>query len=118
MDFKELSQLYYLNREIEADKKRLDEISSLQKNNQKNVCSDEIAELKEIISSKITRLLRTRNRIERYIAKIPDSITRQIFTLRFINGLSWVQIAFHIGGGNTADGVRKRLFRHLKNSKK
>ena len=80
MDFKELSQLYYLNREIEADKKRLDEISSLQ--------------------------------------KIPDSITRQIFTLRFINGLSWVQIAFHIGGGNTADGVRKRLFRHLKNSKK
>lgn len=130
MTLKELSQLYYLNREIERDKKRLEELKA-------NACSlsgpnltgmpgggsfsgstidrqiAEIVDLESIISAKITQCLHERNRLERYIADIPDSLTRQIFTLRFINGLSWWQVAYHVGGFNTEDSVKKICYRFI-----
>ena len=72
-----------------------------------------IADLEGLICAKMTQCIYERNRLERYIADIPDSLTRQIFALRFINGMSWVQIAFRVGGGNTSEGVRKRVYRHI-----
>ena len=53
--------------------------------------------------------------IDELIGEIDDSLTRQIITLRYVNGLTWGQVAAHIGGGNTADGVRKRCHRYLDN---
>ncbi len=130
MTVKELSQLYYLNREIEMDKARLEKlrarISGLTSPNLSGMprgsgnengiesCIAEIVDLEAIISAKVTQCMHERNRLERYIAGIPDSLTRQIFALRFINGLSWVQVAFSVGGGNTEEGVRQRVYRHLK----
>lgn len=130
MTLKELSQLYYLNREIEMDRKRLDALKeraaspgtpnldgmpkSLGCDNRLERYVAEIIDLEAIISAKITQCLHERSRIERYIADIPDSLTRQIFTHRFVDGLSWVQVAFSVGGGNTEDGVRQRVYRHLK----
>ena len=78
----------------------------------------EIVDLEAIIQAKITQCLHERARLERYIAEIPDSLTRQIFQLRFINGLTWVQIAFSVGGGNTEEGVRKRVYRYLEQENK
>lgn len=49
-----------------------------------------------------------------YIAKIDDALTRRIFELRYIDGCSWVQVARHIGGGNTAESVRKRHNRYMR----
>lgn len=57
--------------------------------------------------------LTERNRLERYIASVPDSLTRQIMALRFINGLSWWQVAYSIGGNNTGDSVRMNVKRYL-----
>lgn len=130
MTVKELSQLYYLNREIEMDKARLEKlrarISGLTSPDLSGMprgsgngsgienCIAEIVDLEAIISAKVTQCMHERNRLERYIAGIPDSLTRQIFALRFINGLSWVQVAFSVGGGNTEEGVRQRVYRHLK----
>ena len=57
-----------------------------------------------------------RNRLERYIADIPDSLTRQIFALRFINGMSWVQVAMHVGGNNTPGSVKMICYRYLNKS--
>lgn len=37
------------------------------------------------------------NRLNGFIASIDDSQMRQILSLRYINGLSWQQIAFSIG---------------------
>lgn len=129
MTLKELSQLYYLNREIERDRERLEQLrarvsapgspgcdgmpKSHDFENRLERYVAEIADLEAIIQAKITQCLHERNRLERYIAEIPDSLTRQIFQLRFINGLTWVRIAFNIGGGNTEEGVRKRVYRHL-----
>ena len=130
MTLKELSQLYYLNREIERDKQRLDELKAKSRSIAGPSLSGmprggavsgssidryiaEIVDLEAIISAKITQCLHERNRLERYIADIPDSLTRMIFTLRFINGLTWLQVALHIGGGNTADSVRMTCNRYI-----
>lgn len=132
MTIKELSQLYHLNREIEMDKHRLDELellaSSPKAQNLDGMphapgygdalarCVAEIVDLKAIISAKQQQCIYERNRLERYISSIPDSLTRQIFALRFINGLNWHQTAMHVGGGNTDESVRKRVYRYLQST--
>lgn len=129
MTLKELSQLYYLNREIEMDKERLEALrarasapgspnydgmpKSPSYENRLERYIAEIVDLEAIISAKITQCQHERNRLERYIADIPDSNLRMIFTLRFINGLSWVQLAFSIGGDCTADGARMACNRYI-----
>lgn len=134
MTLKELSQLYYLNREIERDQERLEKLrasasapgapnydgmtKSPSFENRLERYIAEIVDLEAIIQAKITQCLHERARLGRYIAEIPDSLTRQIFQLRFINGLTWVQIAFSVGGGNTEEGVRKRVYRYLEQENK
>ncbi len=128
MTLKELSQLYYLNREIEMDLRRLRalEARALPRaqaltgmphgNGTADIvgdCAAEIADLRGIIEAKQHQCLYERSRLERYIASIQDSLLRQIFTYRFVNGLPWEQVAACIGGGNTGDGCRKAVKRYL-----
>ena len=133
MTVKELSQLYYLNREVENDQKRLAElewsavpgspmISDMPAGPHSNdskveELAAEITDLKAIIAAKQIQCIHERQRLERYIATIPDSVTRSIFELRFANCLPWQQVAASIGGGNTTDGVKKRCYRYLNNTK-
>lgn len=138
MTLKELSQLYWLNREIELDKERLAELErglySIRSsgdvsglpggglpgfNNKIERYVEEVVDLQMIITAKQQQCIHERNRLERWIADIPDSLNRQIFTLRFINGLSWLQVAAHIGG-NTEASVKMACYRYLDkiNSKK
>lgn len=49
-----------------------------------------------------------------YIESIDDSLIRRIIALRYINGLTWGQVAASIGGNNTADSVRMMHNRFLK----
>lgn len=129
MTLKELSQLYYLNREIEMDKKRLQELEVLAVSISPNLTgmprspgvSDkvgryaaEIADLKGIIEAKHQQCLYERSRLERYIASIDDSLLRQVLTYRFINGLPWEQVAACVGGSNTAGSVKMMCYRYLK----
>ena len=127
MTLKELSQLYYLNREIEMDRQRLRELecktvpASL--TGGKRTCAKradtvgaqaaEIADLRGVIEAKHQQCLYERSRLERYISSIDDSLLRQIFTYRFINGLPWRQVAACVGGGNTDDACRKAVRRYL-----
>lgn len=130
MTLKELSQLYWLNREIEADQRRIDalqvaayappppDMSGMphagETARRVENMAVEITTLQGIIRAKQEQCLYERIRLERYIATIPDSLTRQIFTLRFVNGLDWAQVAYSIGGGNTADSVKKTCYRYLR----
>lgn len=129
MTLKELSQLYYLNREIEMDKKRLQELEVLAVSISPNLTgmprspgvSDkvgryaaEIADLKGIIEAKHQQCLYERSRLERYIASIDDSLLRQVLTYRFVNGLPWEQVAACVGGSNTAGSVKMMCYRYLK----
>ena len=128
MTLKELSQLYYLNREIEMDQRRLRELEARALPGAQVITgmphgsgvadivgryAAEIADLRGIIEAKHQQCLYERSRLERYIADIDDSLLRQIFTYRFISGLPWRQVAACIGGGNTEDGCRKAVKRYL-----
>lgn len=130
MTIKELSQLYYLNREIELCQRQLAEleqqrgVSALNmdgmphakgmKKSQVEQLAAEIVDLKAIIHAKQIECLHERNRLERYIAGIPDSDTRVIFELRFANCLPWEQVAASIGEGNTAERVRQVCSRYIR----
>ena len=129
MTLKELSQLYYLNREIEMDKKRLQELEIMAVSISPNLSgmprspgvSDkvgryaaEIADLNGIIEAKHQQCLYERSRLERYIASIDDSLLRQVLTYRFVNGLPWEQVAACVGGSNTAGSVKMMCYRYLK----
>lgn len=131
MTVKELSQLYWLTREIEADQRRLEELSQAAgepstpnltgmphspNNNSSKVerMAAEIVDLQAIIAARQIQCIHERARLERWISAIPDSLTRQVFTLRFVDGLSWDQVAYHTGGGNSVDGVKKRCYRYIR----
>lgn len=135
MTLKELSQLYYLNREIEADQKHLEELRTLAIGGGAGRITDmpkvaggtdskferyiaDIIDLQSIINAKQQQCMHERNRLMRYISDIPDSLTRQIFTLRFVSGLSWRQVAFSIGGGNNEKSVSKVCYRHIEKHEK
>lgn len=129
MTLKELSQLYYLNREIEMDQRRLEELRARSespgsprfdgmprvKSNVSKVerYAEDIADLEAIIAAKQQQCIHERNRLERYINDIDDSRLRMIFKLRFVNGFQWPQVAAHIGGNNTAKSVSKACYRYL-----
>lgn len=126
---KELSQLYYLNKEIRQQQERLQELEALaasctQKitglpsgggvSDRMSKCAIEIADLKALIDLNLKKCFYELNKLNRYIDGIGDSQMRMIMSLRYINGLSWRQVAFSIGGGNTEDSVRKAHDRFLR----
>lgn len=128
MTLKELSQLYYLSREIEMDQCRLHELEAKALPGAQVIAgmphgtgvvdkvgeyAAEIADLRGVIEAKHQQCLYERSRLERYIAGIDDSFLRQVFTYRFVNGLPWKQVAARIGGGNSAGSVSMMCYRHL-----
>lgn len=130
MTIKDLSQLYYLNREIEHDQERLEQLrarsvslstpkmdgmphGSGSEKSKTDWLMAEIIDLEAIIDAKKIQCIHERARLERYIAEVPDSLTRMILTLRFVNNLPWKQVAYSIGGGNTPDSVKKQCYRYL-----
>lgn len=129
MTKKELSQLYYLNREIEQIQLRITELENLATGCTSKITGmphapgvvdkvskyvAEIADLKCLLDLNLKKCFYELNRINRYIDTIDDARMRMILTLRFVNGLSWNQVAASIGGGNTEDGVKKAVYRFLK----
>lgn len=130
MTLKELSQLYYLNREIAADQKRLDELNRMIGAPSPPPISDmpraphgveskverlaaEIVDLQAIIAARQIQCIHERARLERWINEIPDSLTREIFKCRFVECMSWLQVARSVGGGNTEGSVKMICYRYL-----
>ena len=132
MTKKELTQLYYLDKEIKKDKERLEELETKATKTTQGITgmsfgggtlnkvesfAVEIAEQRELIEEKVKRCIVLENRIYRFINTIDDSLTRQIFTERYIKLKPWLKIALDIGGDNTADSVRMIHNRFLKREK-
>lgn len=135
MTLKELSQLYYLNREINYDRERLGKMrdavlsispttggstvsGGVDKPSKIEKLTAEIVDLENEISDKILECTRERKKIELYISGINDSRIRLLFKLRFIDCLSWAAVAYKMGGGNNAQSVKKTCYRFLKREKK
>ena len=131
MTIKELSQLYWLNREIESNRARLTELYTRATDTTQAVTgmphapgitdkvgkyAAEIADLQTIIKSHLAECEQEKVKLEVYINSIPDSLTRQIFHLRFVDGESWEGVADRVGGNNSPGGVKQRVFRFIKSS--
>lgn len=158
MTVKELSKLYWLNREVELDRKQLasleaeiesdkQELAALRRemdgltaskldgmprgtdvhspveNTVEHVLKLETSlqrkhelwvNLTARISTRQTLIILERDRLEQFIDTIDSSYIRQIFTLRFVNGLQWGQVAASMGEGFLADSLKKACYRYLR----
>ena len=128
---KDLAECYYLKKEIATTQRRLAKLRAEAYNPPTPVLSDEprgphdnesrverlaveITDLEAILAAKQIQRIHELAKLERFIGDIPDSLTRQIYTLRHVDGLRWAAVAYRVGGGNTADGVRMRHDRYLR----
>lgn len=131
MTKQELSQLYYLNREIEQLKNRITEVECVATSTSSRITgmphasgiSDkvgkyaaEIADLKELLDLNLKKCFYELNRLNRYIESIDNSEMRMILSLRYINGLSWEQVAASISPYASGESVRKAHERFLRKS--
>ncbi len=67
--------------------------------------------LQRELNRRVEELMDLVEEIEEYLQTIDDCITRQAVLLKYVNGLTWEQTAASIGGGNTGEGIRKRVIR-------
>ncbi len=128
MTKRELSQLYYLNREIDRECARLAQLEAAATSttstisglphagtiSDKTAIAAAIADSRQVIQNTQRLAVVEYNRLMRYIADIDDSFIRQIIRARYVDGKSWQAVAEVIGGNNTADSVRMAHNRYLK----
>lgn len=118
MDKRELKQLYYLNREIMNATEELVEMKIKARDNQNYLPNgadrEKIAEYEAEIVKKIRQCSELKERINKFLNTIDDSLTRQIFYYRYVKSMSWRKVAYMTGGFNSEDGVRKISERYLK----
>ena len=131
MTAEELNQIYYLNKEIKMWKRELIRSQSRSLIGGKGMdgmprgggLPDPVADraieeerIRQLIDGKLAEIQIQRGRIIEYIATVQDSFMRQIIYYRHIGLMSWRQVALHIGGGNTEEGVKKAHQRFIKKS--
>lgn len=77
-----------------------------------------LAELKKSLQRIKEKHEKELKRLLAYIEGVEDAQVQQIMLYRFVHGKTWVQVAFKIGGGNTADGIRMMVQHYLKKAEK
>ena len=158
MTVKELSQLYYLNKEVKLNREKIEQLekelaedehllecletsaaspsapnySGMPKGTQLgnklensviqiSALKDKINRKRELrsnckttIEAKQILCLAERDKIERYIAELPTSLLRLIFTYRFVDGMHWAEVADSIDFVKiTEDSAKKMCYRYL-----
>ena len=127
MTMRELAQLQWLRGEAEEIEQELRQLTadaaapaspSMSGTRTRSSRRDRMASLagmqetlRERLEDRRRRVLAEQIRLEDYIAAVPDSLTRRILHLHYARGYSWGRTARTIGGGNTAEGVRMRVYR-------
>lgn len=131
------SEIDYLERKIASTERRIQaeideglvtDIVSKGKRGKKNIGTVKIEGIPASIDSKkiqlrtlqlkyevkMQQLLELCNEAEDFIENVEDAQTRLILRYRYEERMSWEQTAAKIGGGNTADSVRKKAERYLR----
>lgn len=127
MTKKELEQVYYLDRELKMWKNELNELKaqSLVRSpslsavhgggisDKVGVRAQKAADLEARINAKIDELQNAREETLRFVADIPDSLTRMVVYYHCVGLMSWQRVAFKVGGANTGESVRKIYARFI-----
>ena len=125
MTRKELSQIYYLNREIKMWKEKLDTITSnvnatgMHEANRLSDITYETMVKKDdicaIIEDRLRELKKKQLEIMRFINGIDDSLVRQIMQYRFVECMPWRKISERVyNRSDKEDLVRIICKRYLK----
>ena len=126
----QLSNIYYLTKELEAWKERLKELNAdialapkvydgmphSQTNTVKSPTEDKaikMAELSKKIEERIEEIQHAKLEMELTISELTDPILKLAIFYHCINLYSWNDTAAKIGGNQTAEGVRKMYSRVL-----
>lgn len=132
MTKKELSQLYYLKKEIEEQQRRISELEAIATDCSAKITglpsgkgiSDkignyaaQIADLKALLDLNLKKIFFELNRLNRYIGNIEDAEMKLIFSLRYLHGMSWREISKSIGTLGDGSTERKKHNRYLKLSR-
>lgn len=99
----ELKQYRQLKFEIDEEVKR---VATMRSEKSKRAATE--------VDRKLKRLYAEQARIESYIACIDDSLVRRIMVARYIECRNWDGVARKLGGGNSAESVRKICERWLR----
>lgn len=132
MTKEEVSQIYYLNREIRKLQRKLEElrcsglqspkIDGMPRAPGRTGSPTERQGVEEAdIEMKIKQLLAAAKRKQReifeYIGSVDDSMIRMIIIFRCVDLCTWAEVAENIGGPMTADSARMAFNRHFEAEK-
>ena len=130
MTVKELGQLYYLEGLIEREKERLQELRDAADVKAQIItdmphgsgAKDKLGELvprivdtEAELNENIERYMRQKERLLRYINRVPNARMKMILILRFIDQKQWKEVADIIGGKETEYSVKAACYRYVEN---
>lgn len=128
MTVQELQQLFYLSRAIELETERLNALrdaASLKSPVLSDMpkapgVRDKIGDLvpaivdqEAEIAENLKQYMETRDRLLRYIERVPNIRIKMILKLRFIDQLPWMDVAERIGGKETEYSVKQACYRYV-----
>lgn len=91
---KRLSQLRDMRREADELSQR---IGRLEMESKGRVTAPGLDRARSLMEARRWACMEELGRLYEFIDSIPDSRLRRIFSFRYIDGLSWLQVAFKIG---------------------
>ena len=128
MTVDDLKELFYLDKVIDFENERLDDlraklnlhspvISDMPK---ASGAKDKIGDITPLIvdearkiEGEIRELEDRKRRLTEYIRKLPNIRVRIIMSLRYIDQMPWADVAAKIGGRETEDSVKKTCYRYF-----
>lgn len=132
MTIEDLRELFYLDKLIDYENERLENlrakldlhspaISDMPKaSGAKDKIGEvvpEIVDKEREIRMEVQDLEERRKRLHDFIRVLPNVRIRIIMSLRFIDQLTWTDVAAKIGGRETEDTVKKACYRYLESKK-
>lgn len=124
-----LCQLKHLGREIQLLKERIRKIKNRTVVDvvvgsdvdhpyiAHNITISGIDELERKLTRRLNQLIKSQGRMLDFISSIDDSEMRQILMLRYVEGLTWQQVARKMGRAGDGSTERKKHNRFLKVSR-
>ena len=91
---KQLSQLRDMRREVDELSQRIGRMELELKG---RVTAPGLEHARSLMEARRWACMEELGRLYEFIDAIPDSRLRRIFSFRYIDGLSWLQVAFRIG---------------------